>query len=89
MKAKEDPKKLDFIDFIKDFQIEDVELFRSYLTEIWLDLRLRSDDIELGINKNTFLKVRQIIIFSIITYLDSCLTESSLYSMRMKMLIYV
>lgn len=49
--------QFDFNEFCKDNQVEDLELFKSYLTEIWLDLRLRSDDVDSGVNKSTFLKV--------------------------------
>jgi len=58
MKSKEAKKnKIDFNEFIREFQVTDIDLFKSYLTEIWLDLRLRSDEIDLGINKHTFEKV--------------------------------
>ena len=43
-------KKFDFNEFIKDWQIYDLDLFKSYLTEIWLDLRLRKY-IEVYINR--------------------------------------
>ena len=57
MKTKVAHKKMDFTQFIKEFQLTDVELFKSYLTEIWRDLRLRNEDADLGINKHTFQSV--------------------------------
>lgn len=54
---KQNSEKFDFNVFINKYQISDIELFKSYLTEIWLDLRLRSDYFDRGVNKNTFSKV--------------------------------
>ncbi len=49
--------EMDFDKFIHDFQINDIELFKDYLGEIWLDLRLRSDDMDLGVSRVTFFDV--------------------------------
>jgi hypothetical protein len=58
MKANEQStKQIDFYKFISKFQFNNETLLISYLTEIWFDLRLRSDELELGINKSTFLQV--------------------------------
>jgi len=57
MKTKVAKKKMDFTQFIKEFQLTDVELFESYLTEIWRDLSLRNEDSGLGIDKHTFQNV--------------------------------
>ena len=52
--------KIDFEELISQYRIKDKELFSSYLTEIWLDLRIRSDKKDLGINKFTFFNVYNI-----------------------------
>jgi hypothetical protein len=48
--------KIDFDDLVNKHMIEDKEVFVSYLTEIWFDLRSRSKD-KLGVCKSTFFQV--------------------------------
>ena len=49
--------KIDFDELIGEFRVKEKELFRSYLTEIWIDLRLSSDNKDKGVNKTTFFNV--------------------------------
>ena len=49
--------KIDFDELVNDFRVTETDLFISYLTEIWIDLRLRSDNLTLGISKTTFFQV--------------------------------
>ena len=49
--------KIDFDELISDFRIYDKDVFTSYLTEIWIDLRSRSDEKDLGVSKTTFFRV--------------------------------
>jgi len=49
--------KIDFEELISEFRVKDKDLFISYLTEIWIDLRLRSDDKNLGVSKTSFFNV--------------------------------
>ena len=50
----DDNMKVDFEDIVNEYRIKDIDVFRGYLTEIWFDLRLRSNNKDLGINKTTF-----------------------------------
>lgn len=49
--------KIDFDELVNDFRVTETDLFISYLTEIWIDLHLRSDNLTLGISKTTFFQV--------------------------------
>ena len=55
----DDNMKVDFEDIVNEYRIKDIDVFRGYLTEIWFDLRLRSNNKDLGINKTTFYEVNQ------------------------------
>jgi len=55
----DDNMKVDFEDIVNEYRIKDIDVFRGYLTEIWFDLRLRSNNKDLGINKTTFYQVNQ------------------------------
>lgn len=60
MKASVTVEKVDKIDveeLIKDFKVLDIDIFSSYLKEVWKDFAQRSDDKSKGINKITFTKV--------------------------------
>ena len=50
--------KFNFEDLIKEYQVPDMEVLTLYLSNIWKDLSLRSEDKSLGVNKATFTKVK-------------------------------
>jgi len=49
--------KVDFVELIQTFRNNDVDVLTSYLIQVWKDLRQRSNDPSLGINKHTFFNV--------------------------------
>jgi len=50
--------KIDFDELLHEvFQVPDIDVLTSYLIIVWKDLRQRSCDASLGINKHTFFSV--------------------------------
>lgn len=49
-------EKFDLVELLKDYRVENVDAFRSYLTSVWKDLAERSNNNFKGINKITFAK---------------------------------
>ena len=49
-------EKFDLVELLKDYRVENVDAFRSYLTNVWKDLAERSNNNFKGINKITFAK---------------------------------
>lgn len=49
-------EKFDLVELIKDYRVENVDAFQSYLTSVWKDLAERSNNNFKGINKITFAK---------------------------------
>ena len=54
-------EKFDLVELLKNYRVENVDAFRSYLTSVWKDLAERSNNNFKGINKITFAKLPGII----------------------------
>ena len=52
--------KIDLVELIRDCQISDADFLQNYLTEIWVDLTLRSKGKVKGIEKHIFAKYYEI-----------------------------
>ena len=61
-------EKFDLVELLKDYRVENVDAFRSYLTSVWKDLAERSNNNFKGINKITFAKYYELpgIIFDLL-----------------------
>ena len=55
-----DSDKIDLVELIRDCQISDADFLQNYLTEIWVDLTLRSKGKVKGIEKHIFAKYYEI-----------------------------
>lgn len=55
--------KIDVEQLLSDFRIKNKEALQVYLKELWKDLSQRSEDKTKGINRITFAKVKQFLLF--------------------------
>ncbi len=56
LSIEEQVDKIDVEELIKDFKVLNVDIFATYLKEVWKDLSNRSEDKNKGINRITFSK---------------------------------
>ncbi len=51
--------KIDVEEILKEFKVLNVDIFATYLKEVWKDLSSRNEIKNKGINKITFSKVKK------------------------------